>query len=126
MTMQRITGLIIAAIVLALGWFLLSPLFIHVEVDEPLSLTNDNGAFDLDGVLEMPPEKRATMREEIMASAAGVTDSGFVNLGKLKGNIGNQNSVLSPDVLAWDYRSVVIWRALFGVLFSPASLEKQI
>ncbi len=56
-------------------------------------------------------------------TAADVTDGGFVNLGKLKGNVGNQNYWLSDDVDVAEYGSVVIWCELFGVLFSPASLQ---
>ena len=49
--------------------------------------------------------------------------SEFVNLGKLKGNIGNQNYPIPDDVNVEDYGSVVIWCQLFGVLFSPAALN---
>ena len=56
------------------------------------------------------------------ARAADVVDGGFLSLGKLKGNVGNQNYEIPPDIDVSDYRSVVIWCELFGVLFSPASL----
>jgi len=55
-------------------------------------------------------------------SAADVLDGGFVNLGKLKGNVGNQNYAIPADVDVSDYNSVVIWCQLFDVLFSPAAL----
>ena len=55
-------------------------------------------------------------------SAADVLDGGFVNLGKLKGNVGNQNYVIPADVEVSEYNSVVIWCQLFDVLFSPAAL----
>lgn len=58
-------------------------------------------------------------------SAADVIDSGFVNLGKLKGNVGNQNYEIPADVDVADYSSVVIWCELFDVLFSPAALERN-
>ena len=55
-------------------------------------------------------------------AAADVLDGGFVNLGKLKGNVGNQNYAIPADVDVSEYNSVVIWCQLFDVLFSPAAL----
>ena len=57
------------------------------------------------------------------ASAEDVTDGGFLDLGKLKGNVGNQNYVIPVDTDVSAYGSVVIWCELFDVLFSPASLQ---
>ena len=196
--MKAITGAIIAVIILALGWFLLSPLFIDREVDESLDLLLADGSFNMDGVMAMPEEKRMGMKDDILAAAAGmaddemteampeapsvvasgrfvdadaahkgegdallyalpdgshvirfenfrvtngpdlyvylakhpspasaddVTDGGYVSLGTLKGNVGNQNYVLPEDIDVSEYGSVVIWCQLFGVLFSPAALE---
>lgn len=58
------------------------------------------------------------------ASAADVTEPGFISIGKLKGNVGSQNYVLPSTVDVSDYNSVVIWCELFGVLFSPAALTR--
>lgn len=55
-------------------------------------------------------------------SAADVLQEDYLSLGKLKGNIGNQNYPLPKDTKVADYHSVVIWCELFGVLFSPATL----
>ena len=55
-------------------------------------------------------------------SADDVTDGGFINLGKLKGNVGNQNYEIPVGTDVSEYGSVVIWCELFGVLFSPAAL----
>lgn len=55
-------------------------------------------------------------------SAADVLDGGFINLGKLKGNVGNQNYTIPADIDVAEYNSVVIWCQLFDVLFSPAAL----
>ncbi len=57
-------------------------------------------------------------------TAADVTDRGFVSLGKLKGNVGNQNYPIPAGTSLEDYGSVVIWCELFGVLFSPAPLKR--
>lgn len=57
--------------------------------------------------------------------ALDVTDSGFIKLGELKGNVGNQNYDIPADVDVSVYNSVVIWCELFGVLFSSADLVRS-
>jgi len=56
-------------------------------------------------------------------TAAEVTDGGFLSLGKLKGNMGNQNYPVPNGTDVSQYGSVVVWCELFGVLFSPASFS---
>lgn len=56
--------------------------------------------------------------------AADVTDGGFIALGKLKGNVGNQNYIVPAGTDVAEYNSVVIWCELFDVLFSPAALSR--
>ena len=50
-------------------------------------------------------------------------DSNYVELDKLKGNIGNQNYPIPSDVDALSYASVVIYCKPFHVLFSVAPLN---
>jgi hypothetical protein len=57
------------------------------------------------------------------AKKADVTDGGFVSLGKLKGNQGNQNYEVPTGTDPKAYGSVVVWCQLFGVLFSSAALR---
>ncbi|MGB5345140.1 MAG: DM13 domain-containing protein [Woeseia sp.] len=57
------------------------------------------------------------------ATADDVSEPGYLSLGKLKGNVGNQNYPVPPGTTISDYQSVVIWCELFGVLFSPAALS---
>jgi hypothetical protein len=57
------------------------------------------------------------------ATADDVTDAGSLSLGKLKGNVGNQNYLIPANVDIGAYQSAVIWCELFGVLFSPAPLQ---
>lgn len=47
----------------------------------------------------------------------------FVNLGRLKGNIGNQNYFLPEGIDLEKYRSVVIWCRRFSSAFGSAPLE---
>lgn len=61
-------------------------------------------------------------KHPLPTSADDVTEGGFIKLGKLKGNVGNQNYDVPPEADIDDYHSVVIWCELFGVLFSPAPL----
>jgi len=59
----------------------------------------------------------------LVRSADGNVDSGFLDLGKLKGNKGNQNYDLSEDIDLASYKSVIIWCVPFGVTFATASLQ---
>ncbi len=52
----------------------------------------------------------------------GAFDDEFVNLGRLKGNKGNQNYELPPDVTIEDWTSVVIWCDRFDSAFGAANL----
>jgi hypothetical protein len=53
---------------------------------------------------------------------ATVKNSGFIELGALKGNIGNQNYDVSPVVDLAKYRTVTIWCRRFRVNFGSAPL----
>jgi hypothetical protein len=50
--------------------------------------------------------------------------SDFVNLGRLKGNIGNQNYEIPQGADLSKYRTVLIWCQAFSVLFGSAELEQ--
>jgi len=51
-----------------------------------------------------------------------VTNAGFVNLGALKGNVGDQNYDIPADVDLGKYRAVTVWCRRFGVNFGTAPL----
>ncbi len=53
---------------------------------------------------------------------ADVKEGGFADLGRLKGNIGDQNYPIPPGVDLAAHRSVVIFCVPFQVVFSVASL----
>jgi hypothetical protein len=55
-------------------------------------------------------------------SRADVT-AGYLELGKLKGNIGNQNYSLPREVSLAEYRTVVIYCKPFHVVFAAAPLK---
>jgi len=63
-------------------------------------------------------------KHEAPTKASDVSGNGFLKLGDLKGNIGNQNYPVPTGTDITEYQSVVIWCELFGVLFSPAALQR--
>ena len=54
---------------------------------------------------------------------ATVERAGFVDLGVLKGNIGDQNYILGSDLDLGKYRAVSIWCIHFSVNFGAAALK---
>jgi hypothetical protein len=52
-----------------------------------------------------------------------INASGYVDLGSLKGNLGNQNYPIPEDVDVASQRSVIIYCKPFHVIFSIASLQ---
>lgn len=55
--------------------------------------------------------------------AASVEKAGFVDLGVIKGNIGDQNYTLTSDLDLAKYRAVSIWCKRFSVNFGAAALR---
>jgi Electron transfer DM13 len=58
-----------------------------------------------------------------LATDNGASD--FVNLGRLKGNIGNQNYDIPESTDFSRYDTALIWCKAFSVLFGSAKLEQQ-
>ena len=54
---------------------------------------------------------------------ATVEHAGFIDLGAIKGNIGDQNYALGPDVDLAKYRAVSVWCKRFSVNFGAAPLK---
>ena len=54
---------------------------------------------------------------------ATVENAGFIDLGVIKGNIGNQNYSLGGDLDLAKYRAVSIWCKRFSVNFGAAALR---
>jgi hypothetical protein len=52
-----------------------------------------------------------------------VKSAGFIDLGSLKGNVGDQNYDVPDDVDLNKYRAATIWCARFGVNFGTAPLK---
>jgi uncharacterized Ntn-hydrolase superfamily protein len=58
-------------------------------------------------------------------NARDITESEFVNLGALRGNVGDQSYTLPSDLDLATYKSAVIWCEQFSVLFAAARLGVQ-
>ena len=54
-----------------------------------------------------------------------IKNSDFILISELKGNVGDQNYELSPDVDLSKYNSAVIWCRRFGVNFAVAPLTSM-
>jgi Electron transfer DM13 len=59
------------------------------------------------------------------SDSESVTKAGFVDLGSIKGNIGDQNYTLGSDVDLSKYRTVSAWCKRFSVNFGAATLSKD-
>jgi hypothetical protein len=59
---------------------------------------------------------------EVAKDNATVRQAGFIDLGSLKGNKGDQNYEVPADTDLNKYKSVSIWCARFGVNFGAATL----
>lgn len=62
------------------------------------------------------------------ASAAGKSDlalAGFVSLGPLKGNVGDQNYAVPVGLDLSKYSAVSVWCRRFGVNFTTATLRSS-
>ena len=59
----------------------------------------------------------------LLTSSTDSVDDGYVELGKLKGNKGDQNYSIPADVNLDDFGAVVIYCKPFHVIFSTASLN---
>jgi hypothetical protein len=54
---------------------------------------------------------------------ATVEQAGFIDLGEIKGNVGDQNYTLARDLDLAKYRAVSIWCKRFSVNFGAAALR---
>jgi hypothetical protein len=62
---------------------------------------------------------------EVAKDNATVKQAGFIDLGSIKGNKGDQNYEVPVDADLSKYKSVSIWCARFGVNFGAATLGSQ-
>jgi len=138
-------------VVIVIAWYLFRPekLFINQSVNEGLetSMLLTEGSFhgvahDTKGtaaIYTLPDGKRVLRFTNFETSngpdvhvflgaatdandSETVTSAGYVELGSLKGNVGDQNYEIPADLNLADYHSVTIWCKRFGVNFGTAPL----
>ena len=63
--------------------------------------------------------------DPVPSSASGSEIAGYYSLGRLKGNVGDQNYEIPADVDLSQYKSIVIWCQAFAVPFAAAPLTPQ-
>ncbi len=141
-----IIGLIIATPV---AYWLASPLFINVQVNESLpsttagqSITSVKGTFvDADSfhrtsgtatviqssdgsrLLQLSQFRTINGPDLFVYLATDTTARDVVNLGQLKGNLGDQHYQIPPNADLSRYKYVLIWCRTFAVLFGSAQLS---
>ena len=69
------------------------------------------------------PDLRVLLTRHPDPSSSSEVKEGFLEVGKLKGNIGNQNYEIPAETDISEFQSVVIYCKAFGVLFSTAALR---
>jgi hypothetical protein len=143
--------LLIAVLVVAgvLTVYLAGPLFYDVTVHETLpEATGASGALYIGTFRDADDFHRATGTVQLLRNPDGTyllrfeafrvtngpdlfvylaqgedVNQGFIDLGRLKGNVGDQNYDIPPGVDPMSHRSVVIWCRAFAVPFGYASLS---
>ncbi|MBW3021206.1 DM13 domain-containing protein [Candidatus Woesearchaeota archaeon] len=140
--MKKLASLIITISVLAILWYLLSPLFFDKTVNEDAmggTIFYEGNFTDADNfhktsgkVLIIDNNLRLEDFETTngpdlkvyLATDKEATD--FINLGMLKGNIGNQNYEIPEGTDLEKYNYVLIWCRAFSTLFGSAELNSKI
>jgi hypothetical protein len=149
---KKIIPIIIAAIIIPLGVYTISPFFIERQIDESLPVTNTEttitqqtlftGSFVgvMDGIHNAQGKANVIrvsdtnyLRLEDFRATNGpdlhvylATDkqaTDFVDLGSLKANNGNQNYEIPEEIDLAKYNKVLIWCQPFSVLFGSAELK---
>lgn len=104
--------------------------FIHADPDDPIhhgrgGVTVYEQLVRLEPDFEVGPGPKYHLylvpQAEVSPETA-VTETMFIDLGRLKAFRGSQNYALPPGLDPADYGSVVVWCEQFGVLISPATL----
>ena len=106
--------------------------FIHANPSDPIHygkgrVTVYEGLVHLEADFEVGPGPKFhvyLVPEKIVTPSTDVAKTMYVDLGRLKAFKGSQNYPVPLGVELGKYGSVVIWCEHFGVLISPAQLER--
>lgn len=146
--MKKIIIFIIFLVVASFGWWTISPLFISNTVNDtaPTELGTETTIRDTSHSIVDTPAHPASGNIRIIATesqqtvrfenydgtngpdlfvylAKDLEANEFVSLGRAKGNTGNINYTVPPDVDLSEYRYVLTWCKAFGVLFDYAEID---
>jgi hypothetical protein len=134
MKQRKLTITLVAAAALGIGWYLFRPERLFVNFHG----VAHGGAGT--ATIYRGPDGRRTLRltefetsngpdlQMYLVAASDATDSdtvkqaGFVTLGALKGNKGDQNYEIPAEVDLNKYRAATVWCRRFGVNFTTAPL----
>lgn len=143
----KIGGAIAAGVIISIiVAYTAGPLFFDVEVNEEMPASTlatpmgnfvgvGDGIHDAQGdvlIIDADDGSKFLRFENFRATngpdlfvylATDETASDFVNLGRLKGNIGNQNYMIPPGVDLMHHDTVLIWCKQFSVLFGSAEIS---
>jgi hypothetical protein len=72
-----------------------------------------------------PDVRVVLVRAADAGDSAAVRRAGYLEVGRLKGNIGDQNYDLPADFDAGSYRAITIWCERFSVNFGTAPLRTE-
>lgn len=107
--------------------------FIHANPSDPIHygkgrVTIYEGLLHLESDFEVGPGPKFhvyLVPERNVTPSTAVAKTMYIDLGRLKAFRGSQNYPVPPGVDPLKYGSVVIWCEHFGVLISPAQLQKS-
>jgi hypothetical protein len=107
--------------------------FIHADPSDPVhygkgSVTVYDDAVHLAADFEVGPGPKYhvyLVPKATIARSGDLAGQAFVDLGRLRAFKGSQVYGLPAGVKPADYGSVIIWCEAFGVLISPASLQRS-
>jgi len=69
------------------------------------------------------PDLRVILTKAASPKTSAEVQAGYVEVAKLKGNVGSQNYELPANLALDDYKTVVIYCKPFHVVFATASLQ---
>ncbi|MDZ4285528.1 MAG: DM13 domain-containing protein [Candidatus Sungbacteria bacterium] len=138
-------GIVVALAIIAFAYYAISPLFMHIRVDEkapmtqnkenPISvpITGTTGHPASGTVQVIEAEAKTYIRYENFKTINGpdlyvylakdLDAKEHANLGTLRATEGNVNYEIPSDVNVKDYKYVMVWCKQFGVLFNYAEIS---
>ena len=141
------TGILIGIVILTFAYYAVSPLFINIKVDDvnpevsnskssqPVLIVGTTGhpasgtvrIIEADGTNYVRYENFKTINgPDIYVYLAKDLDAKeYVNLGKVRATEGNVNYEIPGGINLNEYRYVMLWCKIFGVLFNYADLSHQ-